>query len=74
MTKITLKKAKTLGNKMKLDWNKYDIKEFRIGLEIEQEHSSDMKRVAQTAIDHLNEFPDYYTELVKFERSLRKRK
>jgi hypothetical protein len=49
---------------------KGDLKEFKMGLLIEQEHRNTVGnnriKFAQIAKDHLNERKDYYTRLVKF--------
>ena len=47
-----------------------DMHEFRMGLEIEQEHDATVKNdiisVAKIAKDHLDEDAKYYTKLIKF--------
>jgi len=42
-------------------------KELAMGIEIEKEHTSDETLATEIALDHLNEFPDYYTRLKKVE-------
>lgn len=44
-----------------------DLDELRMGIEVEQEHGVDMREAGQIAMDHLREFPDYYTRLTKME-------
>jgi len=72
----TKKEAKAIGDKIGIDWEKYDIEEFRMGLAVEKEHdTSDPKTdVASNIIDlgkiayaHLKEIKDYYTRLNKME-------
>ena len=41
--------------------------ELRMGIEVEQEHTGDMREAGKIAMDHLREFPDYYTRLTKME-------
>jgi hypothetical protein len=43
------------------------LDEFRMGLEAEQEHTDDLHEAGRIALDHLREFPDYYTRLTKME-------
>ena len=42
--------------------------ELKIGIEIEREHTDDESIARQIALDHLAEFPDYYTRLQKMEK------
>jgi hypothetical protein len=64
---IGIQLAKKLGEELKLDWSKYDLEEFRMGIEEELEHKGvthgDLKMTARIALDHLNEDPNYYTKL-----------
>ena len=54
---------------------KYDPKQIKIGTKVELEHTKDKKLAATISRDHLREFPNYYTGLVKLEKELsRKRK
>ena len=45
-----------------------DIKEIKLGVEVEQEHTSDVEEAKKIAMDHLTEFPDYYDRLNKMEK------
>ncbi len=74
--KVTRDEAINIGNAMGLDWKKYNLEEFRRGLEVEQEHIGTVKRYAKhgtdvmmvvgfTVKDHLDEKPNYYTLLDK---------
>jgi len=51
-----------------------DPKELEIGCQMELEHTSDPKVAEQTALDHLCEYGNYYTELKKMEDRLKKQK
>lgn len=44
-----------------------DMAELRMGIEVEQEHTGDLREAGKIAMDHLREFPDYYTRLTKME-------
>ncbi len=71
--------ARTIGDKIGIDWNtsRFDVEQFRIGLEVELEHGrrdpatnvsdDDEITTGKIARAHLNEFPDYYTRLAKME-------
>ena len=38
------------------------------GIKVEQEHTGDMAIAREIALDHLDEFPDYYDRLEKVEK------
>ena len=69
--------AKRIGESLGIDWTKFDVEQFRMGLDIELEHGSrelstnvtndDEITTGKIALAHLNEFPDYYTRLQKME-------
>ena len=48
-------------------------KELKAGIKVEREHSSDPKVQKEVALDHLTEFPNYYTALAKMEKELKKK-
>jgi len=50
--------------------DQFDMDQVIIGVEVEMEHTDDPKVALQIAIDHLNEFPDYYTGLKNMEKEL----
>lgn len=69
--------AKQYGEKLGIDWSKFDVEQFRMGMDVELEHGTrdahtnvtddDILVTAKIALAHLNEFPDYYTRLKKME-------
>ena len=65
--KITKAQALKIGNKLKVNWNKVDLEQLRMGIAIESEHravvGNSMTAWAKVALAHLREFPDYYTRL-----------
>ncbi len=79
MTKkeFTLDEAKSIGEKLGIDFSVYDIEQFRKGLAIELEHgaqdpetnvtNNDLTMTGKIAWAHLKEIPDYYTRLEKME-------
>ena len=69
----TAEQAKKYGEKLAISWDRFDIEQFRKGMDVELEHGSispltnvtdnDPLITAKIALAHLNEFPDYYTRL-----------
>lgn len=69
---INLKEAVDIANKLKIKFDKFSVKDFLIGLNIELEHGlvdpitnvtdNDLEKTAKIALAHLNEFSDYYNE------------
>jgi len=49
-------------------------KELDLGIKIEKEHTTDPKVAREIALDHLTEFPDYYTRLDSMEKKAKKSK
>jgi major membrane immunogen (membrane-anchored lipoprotein) len=74
---FTAEKAKTVGEQLGIKWDKFDIEQFRAGMDIELEHGSvnkitdvthnDPLLTGKIALGHLVEFPDYYTRLYEME-------
>ena len=74
---FTIDDAKRIGESLGIDWTKFDVEQFRMGLDVELEHGSHKLSTNVTndneittgkiALAHLNEFPDYYTRLEKME-------
>lgn len=46
---------------------KYDLNQLLMGIKVELEHTSDKLTALEISTDHLEEFPDYYTRLLKME-------
>lgn len=75
---FTADEAKAIGEKLGLDWSKFDVEQFRMGMDVELEHGSrdphtnvtndDALTTGKIALAHLNEFPDYYTRLEVMEK------
>ncbi len=69
--------ARRIGNMIGVDWKKYPLEEFRMGLHVELEHGArdpqtnvtddDVIMTGKIALAHLKEFPDYYTRLNELE-------
>ena len=70
--------AKAIGDKLKVNWKKVPLSQFKQGLKVELEHGTRDKKTDVTHNDpiktgkivlaHLNERPDYYTMLKKVEK------
>ena len=74
---FTSEKAKEIGESLGIKWDKFDIEQFRMGMDVELEHGTvdentnvtddDPLMTGKIALAHLNEFPDYYDRLEKME-------
>jgi hypothetical protein len=74
---FTPDEAKRVGDMLGIDWSKWDVEQFRMGMDVELEHGNvdphtnvtdnDPILTGKIALAHLNEFPDYYTRLEKME-------
>lgn len=60
------------GKADKVSEEKFDPKEIETGIKVEMEHTGDPKLAKEIAMDHLMEFPDYYTRLLKMEKEAEK--
>jgi hypothetical protein len=75
---FTIEQAREIGARLGIDWSRFDVEQFRMGLDVELEHgrhdpSTDVTGdnpilTGKIALAHLNEFSDYYTRLEKMER------
>jgi len=75
---FTIEEAREIGESLGIDWSKFDVEQYRMGLDVELEHglvdphtnvtNDDQVMTGKIALAHLNEFPDYYTRLEKMER------
>ena len=76
--RFTSEEAKRIGDTLGIDWGKFDVEQFRMGLHVELEHGQrdpatdvthdDPIITGKIALAHLNEFPDYYTRLAIMEQ------
>ena len=75
---FSLDEAKNIGEQLGIKWDKFDVEQFRMGMDVELEHGlrdsatnvtgNDSLTTGKIALAHLNEFPDYYTRLEKMEK------
>ncbi len=49
------------------DITKYNLNELLMGIKVELEHTGNKMKALEISTDHLEEFPDYYTRLIKME-------
>jgi hypothetical protein len=74
---FTAEEATKIGEELGIDWSKFDVEQFRMGMNVELEHGKvdshtnvsddDPLVTGKIALAHLNEFPDYYDRLTKME-------
>lgn len=76
---FTTEEASKIAKDLKIDFSKekFDLRQFTIGVNVELEHGSKFPNTNVTnndpiltgkiALAHLMEFPDYYTRLKKLE-------
>jgi hypothetical protein len=64
----TTQEAKTIGDRLGVDWKRFPLEELRRGIEVEFEHNSDIVGAARIALEHLMESSTYYTDLDKMEK------
>ncbi len=79
---FTEQEAKEVGEKIGIKWDKFDVNQFRMGMDVELEHGTvdpntnvtndDPIITGKIALAHLNEFPDYYDRLEKMEEEAEK--
>lgn len=75
---FTADEARAIGEQLGIDWSKFDVEQYRMGMDVELEHGTrdphtnvtndDALTTGKIALAHLNEFPDYYTRLEVMEK------
>lgn len=80
--KFKTEEAKQIGESLGIDWSKFDVEQFRMGLDVELEHglidphtnvtNDDPIMTGKITLAHLNEFSDYYTRLYEMEEEAEK--
>ncbi len=79
---FTAEEATRIGDQLGLKWDRFDVDQFRRGMNVELEHGlrdpltnvtgDDPLTTGKIALAHLNEFPDYYDRLEKMEAEAEK--
>ena len=80
--KFTIDEAVLIAKQLNIRFDKFDVEQFRVGLDVELEHGNinpltnvtndDPILTGKIALAHLNEFQDYYTRLTKMEEEAEK--
>jgi len=75
---FSYEEAKSVGEKLGITWDDFDVEQFRMGMDVELEHgrveeltnvsNDDPLVTGKIALAHLNEFPDYYDRLEDMEK------
>jgi hypothetical protein len=75
--RTTREEARRVGDEIGVDWNSFDVEQFRFGMDVEFEHGShdaqtdvtgdDPILTGKIALAHMKEFPDYYERLERME-------
>ncbi len=75
---FTAEEAKEIGDQLGVKWDKWDVEQFRMGMDVELEHGTvdsntnvtddEPLPTGKITLAHLNEIPDYYTRLAEMEK------
>ncbi len=75
--RTSIEEAKRVGDTIGVDWDRFDLEQFRAGMDVEYEHGSrdpqtdvtqdDPIVTGRIALAHMKEFPDYYERLERME-------
>jgi hypothetical protein len=75
--RTSIDEARRVGEEIGVDWNRFDLEQFRMGMDVEYEHGShdpqtnvthdDPILTGKIALAHMKEFPDYYERLERME-------
>jgi len=75
--RTTSDEARRVGDEIGVDWERFDLEQFRAGMDVEFEHGShdpqtdvthdDPIVTGKIALAHMKEFPDYYERLGRME-------
>jgi hypothetical protein len=79
--RTTTEEARRVGDEIDVDWEFFDLEQFRAGMDVEYEHGSHDPQTDVTGDDpimtgkivlaHMKEFPDYYERLKRMEAEAR---
>src|SRR5207249_5141646 len=75
--RTTIEEARRVGDAIGVDWSRFDLEQFRFGMDVEFEHGAhdpqtdvthdDPILTGKIALAHMKEFPDYYERLERME-------
>jgi len=79
---FTLDQAKAIGADLGIHWDKFDLEQFRVGLNVELEHGTanqttdvthdDPLQTGKFALEQLTKFPDYDARLADMEAAAKR--
>lgn len=77
-SRTSIEEARRVGDSIGIDWSKFDLDQFRAGMDVEYEHGThdpqtdvtgdDPIVTGKIALAHMKEFPDYYDRLERMEK------
>ena len=80
--RTSTEEAQRVGDEIGVDWERFDLEQFRAGMDIEFEHGSQDPQTNVTdddpivtgkiALAHMKEFPDYYERLERMEEEAKR--
>lgn len=80
--RTTPEEARSVGDAIGVNWERFDLEQFRAGMDVEYEHGShdpqtdvtgdDPIITAKIALAHMKEFPDYYERLERMEEEAKR--
>ena len=81
-TRTTIEEARLVGDEIGVDWDRFDLEQFRAGMDVELEHGvhdpqtdvtgDDPIITGKIALAHMKEFPDYYVRLERMEEEAKR--
>ena len=76
--RTTREEARRVGDEFGVDWDRFKLEQFRIGMDVEYEHGAhdpqtdvtgdDPILTGKIALAHMKEFPDSYERLQRMEK------
>ena len=76
--RTTSEEARSVGDQIGVQWDRFELEQFRTGMDVEYEHGSHDPQTDVTGDDpiltgkivlaHMKEFPDYYERLERMEK------
>ena len=80
--RTTVEEARRVGDEIGVDWSRFDLEQFRAGMDVEYEHGShdpqtdvtgdDPIVTGKIALAHMKEFGDYYERLERMEEEAKR--
>ena len=81
-SRTSSEEARRVGDAIGVDWNRFDLEQFRAGMDVELEHGThdpqtdvtgdDPITTGKIALAHMKEFPDYYDRLERMEEEAKR--